>query len=133
MMGCLEAALINPMLCIKRFACHPLEQSALQISMHDVLFVFEYFNFVWTDELDYLQFATIKPCSEATSAIILLPVILYMNRKVGKFILDCVEWIIFIFWAYLDSLGLLSSGIKVNVDTVLVKHAEGFLLDQTHV
>ena len=79
MMGCLEA-LINPMLCIKRFACHPLEQSALQISMHDVLFVFEYFNFVWTDELDYLQFSTItiKPCSEATSAIILLPVILHM-------------------------------------------------------
>jgi len=51
----------------------------------------------------------------------------------GKLILDCVEWIILIFWAYLDSLGLLSSGIKVNVDTVLVKHAEGFLLDQTHV
>ena len=78
MMGCLEA-LINPMLCIKRFACYPLEKSALQISMHDVLFVFEYFNFVWTDELDYLQdFRIIKPCSEATSAIILLPVILHM-------------------------------------------------------
>ena len=80
MMGCLEALINhNPMLCIKRFACHPLEQSALQISMHDVLFVFEYFNFVWTDELDYLQdVRTISPCSEAASAIILLPVILHM-------------------------------------------------------
>ena len=137
MMGCFDA-LINPvlvsMLSIKRFACQPLEQSALQMSMLDVLFFFEYFSFVWTDELDYFQdFPTISPCSEATRAIILLPVVLHMYKEVGKFILDCVEWIIFICWAYLDSLGLLSSGIEVNVDTVLVKHAEGFLLDQTHV
>ena len=133
MMGCLDA-LINPvlvsMLCIKRSACHPLKQSALTMSRHDVPFVFEYFNFVWTDELDYLQeFAITSPCSEATPAIIFLPFLLHMYITMcfgGTFIRDCVVWIIF--WAYLDRLRLLSSGIEVNVDIELVKYAEGFLL-----